>query len=348
MMSLDNKTKVLCSNNLRTDVQLHQQLAAASFGGAVSAIVTCPFDVVKTRLQIAPSAPLNPRIKHQVFSGTIDAFIKIIRNEGILTLWRGLAPSLIMTVPNAAIYFNTYEALKKRITQTSFPYPVMIPLVAGSLARVVAVATLAPLELIRTNFQAEQKHRTVLSFVRKIGLNRMWLGVGATLSRDVPFSAIYWTSYEFVKGKLKPEMPQTTTGGFITSFVAGASSGMLSAFLTTPIDLVKTRLQTGAVDPKIGTCPQPTQIKSLPKQANFYDCIEQVTTVAKKGNCECGVERPPMTATEIARLIYAEEGFKGFMRGWLPRAVKVGPACAIMISSYELIKSIGSVDCISG
>lgn len=41
MMSLDNKSNsVFCSNNLRADVQLHQQLVAASFGGAVSAIVS--------------------------------------------------------------------------------------------------------------------------------------------------------------------------------------------------------------------------------------------------------------------------------------------------------------------
>jgi len=306
-MSIDSK--VFNCNNFQTpDVQLHQQLVAASFGGAISAVVTCPFDVVKTRLQIAPAVVSNPRIKQQVFSGTMDAFVKIVRNEGVLTLWRGLAPSLFMTVPNAAIYFNTYEALKKRISQLDY-FPAFVPLVSGGLARIIAVTTLAPLELIRTNFQAGQKGRSVLGFVRKIGFRRMWLGVGATLTRDVPFSAIYWSCYEIVKLKLKPELPQTTAGAFITSFLSGAFSGMFSAILTTPIDLIKTRVQTNL---------------HLPN--------------AKQK----GVSKTPPTARDIMMLIYKEEGLKGFMRGWVPRIARVGPACAIMISSYELIKSIGT------
>lgn len=317
-MSIDNNKKIFNCNNFppraaTTDVQLHQQLAAASFGGAISAIVTCPFDVVKTRLQIAPPMGVrtNPRIKQQAFSGTLDAFVKIVRNEGVLSLWRGLAPSLVMTIPNAAIYFNTYEALKKRITKLDFPFPVFIPLVSGALARVVAVTTLAPLELIRTNFQAHQKGRTILSFIKKTGFRNMWLGVGATLSRDVPFSAIYWSCYELTKGRIKSELPQTTYGMFATSFASGAFAGMLSAVLTTPIDLVKTRVQT-----------------------SLY-----VNLPASK---KCHVAKPPATARDIVHLIYKEEGLKGFMRGWVPRASKVGPACAIMISSYELIKSIGT------
>lgn len=46
-----------------------------------------------------------------------------------------------------------------------FPYQTLIPLVAGSLARVVAVATLAPLEFIRTNFQASSTKYAVIGIL---------------------------------------------------------------------------------------------------------------------------------------------------------------------------------------
>jgi hypothetical protein len=85
-------------------------------------------------------------------------------------------------------------------------------------------------------------------------------------------------------------MPPTTYGAFITSFMSGAFSGMLSAVVTTPIDLVKTRVQTSL---------------HMPSSNKKY--------VAKK----------PPTARDIVMLIYKEEGLKGFMRGWVPRASKV-------------------------
>jgi solute carrier family 25, member 39/40 len=41
-----------------------------------------------------------------------DAFRTITRKEGIHTLWRGLGPTLMMTVPATALYFATYENTK--------------------------------------------------------------------------------------------------------------------------------------------------------------------------------------------------------------------------------------------
>ena len=38
--------------------------------------------------------------------------------------------------------------------------------------------------------------------------------------------------------------------------------------------------------------------------------------------------------------IYQEEGTAGLFRGWVPRMLKVAPACAIMISSYEVGKKM--------
>jgi solute carrier family 25 protein 39/40 len=42
--------------------------------------------------------------------------------------------------------------------------------------------------------------------------------------------------------------------------------------------------------------------------------------------------------TQFLRHIYAEEGIAGLFKGWAARCMKVAPACAIMISSYELGK----------
>jgi solute carrier family 25 protein 39/40 len=103
------------------------------------------------------------------------------------------------------------------------------PLVAGTLARTAAVFCTAPFELARTRLQAGHAQpatasaaasavsgggsRTALllqhmpsreggSRLRAAG--RMWTGVGATLARDVPFSALYWGMVEPIRGALLP------------------------------------------------------------------------------------------------------------------------------------------------
>ena len=48
--------------------------------------------------------------------------------------------------------------------------------------------------------------------------------------------------------------------------------------------------------------------------------------------------RHKQSTFSFAREIYREEGWRGLTRGITPRVVKVAPACAIMISSYELGK----------
>jgi len=287
---------------------VHQQLIAASVGGLVTALVVCPFDVVKTRLQVDGPAHHTSVIGQQ-FKGTVDAFIKITRSEGVLSLWRGLVPALIMAVPNAAIYFNTYEALKKRLKDV-VPQ-VAVPMVSGSLARTVTVTTLAPLEFIRTNLQASlgalRKNHSMREFttivVGNSGMKGLWQGLGPTLMRDIPFSAIYWTGYEYIKAHLLPSNYNKNHHGlpFLVHFVSGAISGMVSAIITTPIDVIKTNAQVS------------TKLESSNKKP---------------------------TAIEIGRYIVKQEGWRGLTRGMFPRAVKVAPACAIMISSYELIKSI--------
>jgi len=302
------------NRNLTTHAQRH--LLAASVGGLVTALVVCPFDVVKTRMQVG--TPASKAVVQQRYNGTLDALGKIARTEGFLSLWRGLGPALMMAVPNAVIYFNSYEFFKKKITESEQMPSAVIPLLAGSTARVIAVATLSPLELLRTNMQAldfrRMKEKGMTTFgvfsrlLGKSGLKGLWTGLGPTLVRDVPFSAIYWTGYETIKAELHPFIPNNPNGQknkgmqFLVHFVAGAMSGTVAALLTTPIDVIKTNAQVMNVNPKY--------------------------------------RGPKKNAMDIFRTILKEEGWRGLTKGIVPRAVKVAPACAIMISSYELIKAI--------
>lgn len=281
--------------------------------------------------------------QRRAFTSTFDGLRKIARNEGITTLWRGLSPTLVMTVPANIIYFTGYDWLR---FNKSSPVNKMVsdgyaPLVAGSIARIVAAMVVSPIEMFRTRMQASTSTRStghiaetargVREMVQVSGYTSLWRGVTLTLWRDVPFSGIYWWGYENIRGfltdareksrgrSLDTDIPRSRARSrsqsrenhaatFTDSFAAGALSGAIASVLTTPFDVGKTRQQV------------------------FKD-----KSSSTKG--ELKVLAPEeRSVPRFLWHIFKEEGFAGLWKGWVPRTLKVAPACAIMISSYEVGK----------
>jgi solute carrier family 25 protein 39/40 len=126
----------------------------------------------------------------------------------------------------------------------------VVPLLSGMIARCSISALISPLELVRTNLQSTpaslnepQTLRSVLTSIRGLvrsqGVSSLWRGLGPTLWRDAPFSGVYWTSYEYIKGKLA----ERHIHGPWVAFTGGAMSGVIAVFFTSPFDVMKTRRQ---------------------------------------------------------------------------------------------------------
>ncbi|XP_070536631.1 mitochondrial glutathione transporter SLC25A40-like isoform X2 [Ptychodera flava] len=314
-----------------------QQMLSSGTGAIVTALFMTPMDVVKTRLQVQKK-PLfsgqcfvycNGLMDHLCtcingktgikpwyklpghFNGTFDALVKIARHEGLKSLWSGLPPTMLMAVPATVIYFTTYDQLKLllgRMLNNQNPSKIWyIPMLAGTIARVGAVTVISPLELIRTKMQSRsltyvELKDCVRAALVKEGWLSLWKGWSATVLRDVPFSALYWCNYEIFKSYLCRRYG-VTEANFTISFTAGAASGTIAAVATLPFDVVKTHRQI-----EIG------EIESL--QHN----------------------KKPSSTLAIMKKIHMENGYRGLFAGITPRIIKVAPACAIMISSYEFGK----------
>uniref|UniRef100_L7M234 Putative mitochondrial carrier protein cgi-69 n=1 Tax=Rhipicephalus pulchellus TaxID=72859 RepID=L7M234_RHIPC len=237
------------------------------------------------------------------FNGTLDAFIKIARNEGVTSLWSGLPPTLVMAVPATVIYFTVYDQIREYFsTHLSGHKTVWAPALSGGLARVFSATVISPLEMIRTKMQSKRLSyleigQAVKSLVKTRGVLSLYVGLGPTLLRDVPFSCFYWTCYENLKLLYKQEQPT-----FLFSFTAGAASGTAAAVVTLPFDVVKTHRQI------------------------------------ELGEMEILKESKPSSTLSVMRELYRTQGLRSLFAGIVPRVSKVAPACAIMISTYEFGK----------
>lgn len=95
-----------------------------------------------------------------------------------------------------------------------------------------SATVISPLELIRTKLQSQkQSYRELTDCIRSAveaeGWRSLWRGLGPTLLRDVPFSAMYWYNYERSKSWLC-ERYQTSKPTFSITFISGAVSGSVS------------------------------------------------------------------------------------------------------------------------
>jgi solute carrier family 25 protein 39/40 len=159
-------------------------------------------------------------------------------------------PFRVIGVPSATAYMLTYDYLLRQVLPAVIPIPSVVPLAAGVFARSFVSSVVSPLELVRTNLQSTPRlsdtpHtlKSVLEslsgVVRAHGVQHLWRGLGPTLWRDVPFSGLYWASYESMKRYLE----KRGRSGPSLAFVCGATSGTAAALLTSPFDVLKTRRQ---------------------------------------------------------------------------------------------------------
>ncbi|XP_074122745.1 mitochondrial glutathione transporter SLC25A40 isoform X2 [Sminthopsis crassicaudata] len=320
-----------------------QQMIASCTGAILTSLMVTPLDVVKIRLQLQN----NPYSKRRCFlycnglmdhlhfcdegsnkawykkpgrfRGTLDAFSKIVRNEGIKSLWSGLPPTLVMAVPATVIYFTCYDQLssfmKSKVENEDY-----IPIFAGIIARLGAVTVISPLELIRTKMQSKafsykELHLFVRQKVSHDGWISLWRGWSPTVMRDVPFSALYWYNFELFKKWLCKNSDKYEPS-FGINFAAGAMSGSIASIVTLPFDVVKTHRQT-----KLWKY-------DIPQEIPFQDLCPKE-----------GQNTVPTSTWNIMKQIVSKEGISGLFAGLIPRLIKVAPACAIMVSTYEFGKT---------
>uniref|UniRef100_A0A3Q3FDJ1 Solute carrier family 25 member 17 n=1 Tax=Labrus bergylta TaxID=56723 RepID=A0A3Q3FDJ1_9LABR len=114
--------------------------------GVINVLVTTPLWVVNTRLKLQGSKFRNADIRPTNYSGILDAFVQIIRDEGVGALWNGTFPSLLLVL-NPGIQFMIYESLKRHLRRGLSSIEVFI---IGAIAKAIATTVTYPLQTIQS------------------------------------------------------------------------------------------------------------------------------------------------------------------------------------------------------
>ena len=251
----------------------------------------------------------------QTAARTANAAAAVPTVQGMSRLWRGVEAILIGCIPAHALYFSMYEIVKAatRDSRTG-----EVTGWGSSLAGAAAVfghdSVMTPLDTVKQRMQLGHYREGVWhacsSITRQEGIYALYRSLPITLLSNVPYGMIMVSTHEFCKKAWEaPDIP-----AWQTVLAASSVGGFCAAALTTPLDRIKTCLQTQELAP---TCLRP-----VPKE-----------------NCKRVVKVRYNTFIEAAVGIAKEEGFSGFWRGLTPRVLSHTPAVAISWTTYEMTKN---------
>lgn len=161
----------------------------------------------------------------------------------------GVAPEKAIKLAANDFFRGQLSILSKTAKGNPDKLPIVYGMFAGALAGTVQVIATNPMEAVKIRMQMatlslDKPSSTVtmntlpttFSVVRDLGLRGLYRGSLATLSRDVPFSMIFFQLFATFKSQFANQNTHNNEVKFPFIFASGISAGALGAFLVTPMD----------------------------------------------------------------------------------------------------------------
>uniref|UniRef100_W5ND07 Solute carrier family 25 member 44a n=2 Tax=Lepisosteus oculatus TaxID=7918 RepID=W5ND07_LEPOC len=268
-----------------------------------------PATLIRTRLQVQKGKSL--------YGGTLDAFLKILRAEGVRGLYRGFLVNTFTLISGQG-YITTYELARKYISAYS-ENNALKSLVAGGSASLVAQSITVPIDIVSQHlmmqgqgghmgrFQIQPKnvlaakHKWMFGQTRDIivqifaadGVRGFYRGYVASLLTYIPNSAVWWPFYHFYAEQLSKWAPSECPH-LLLQAMAGPLAAATASTVTNPMDVVRARVQ-----------------------------VEGKSSVI-----------------ETFRQLLAEEGCWGMTKGLSARIISSTPTAIVMVVGYETLKKL--------
>eukprot|EP00850_Spirogloea_muscicola_P017256 SM000146S00976 [mRNA] locus=s146:293691:296418:+ [translate_table: standard] len=287
-------------------------IAGGIAGGFTNAALH-PIDTVKTKLQMRGSSTL--------YAGPVDVVRKVLAKQGMAGFYCGLPAAVLGSVVSSSIYFGTYEFGKGLLALTPRCPPPLVPPFAAAVGNITSSAVLVPKEVIKQRMQAGAQgtaREVFLSTVRNEGVGGLYAGYSAALLRNLPTNMINFSTFEYLKSLWLSRSGRAALEPW-QSMLSGGIAGALSAGLTTPLDVVKTRLMTQARSSVAAGGVSGTQLEAAAR-------AQAIAAYTYKG-----------VASTLQR-VWIEEGLHGVTRGMMPRLLYNAAFSSVGFLSFETLR----------
>ena len=213
----------------KDDKAVLQKFVSGGLAGACSRTMVAPLDRIKILLQTASK------------KGNMKTmFSSIVREEGLMRLWKGNALNCIRIVPYSALQFGTYESFKRRMTPESGEMTVSQRLTCGTMAGLVAASFTHPIDVIRHRIMLDplsvSTRSVTAALFRESGYRALFKGYGSTVFSLTPFVAVNFCAFDTMK-----HVTNSQTSSEI--LLLGAASALISQTICYPLDTVRRRMQ---------------------------------------------------------------------------------------------------------
>jgi len=295
---------------LSGDHSLAAHMAAGATAGYFEHICVYPFDVVRTRMQstrlgCAPKSN-NPFVEIR----------RLIHFEGLRPLVRGSGAVFVGCGPAHAMQYACYEKTKSALESRNFSFASSV---GGAVGSICHDLWMNPADVVKQRLQLQGSpyiSQSYSSIVRSIyqteGLFAFYVSFPTQILMNVPFSFIQFGIYEKTKSILNPE----NTYSPITNAICGGVAGGVAAYVTTPLDVIKTVLNTqegltsGACSPCSAECGPKSEYIS-----NIQEACEKI------------------------KATHPNNPISPFFRGCWARVAAAAPGCALSWIAYEFMKT---------
>ncbi|XP_033746008.1 mitochondrial substrate carrier family protein ucpB-like [Pecten maximus] len=288
----------------------------AGISNMSAATITNPVDVIKIRMQLENELASQKGIeilRNRYYDGFIKGGVRIVSDEGVRGLYKGVVPSLMREGSYSTIRIGAYEPVKVLFGATDPAHtPLWKKICAGALTGAIGSSIAVPTDLVKVRMQGctklvgeTSRYRSTFSafaeIIRENGMRGLYVGVGPTVKRAAILTATQVPTYDHTKHTILNA--GWMTEGAPLHVVSSMVAGFMTALTTSPVDVVKTRVMNQQQNNKM--------------YKSAFDCFFKTLR---------------------------SEGLHGLYKGFIPNWMRIGPHTTIAFFIFEQLRSIVGID----